>query len=77
MEKTGRMYLDALTKRYEAQISEALASLNLYTDKLSAIGEHSDLLEEQDKWLGKYSEAKGKLESLKSIYPNKLEKING
>lgn len=55
--------------RYEAQIAEAEANLMLYlsVNNLSAIGEHSDIMEEQDKWLGKLSEAKDKLEALKSL----------
>lgn len=62
-------YISALKLRYESQIAEAEANLALYLSghNLSAIGEHSDLLEEQDKWLGKLSEAKDKLEALKSL----------
>ncbi len=62
-------YISALRMRYEAQISEAEANLMLYLsgNNLSAIGEHSDIMEEQDKWLGKLSEAKDKLEALKSL----------
>ena len=62
-------YVSALRLRYEAQIAEAEANLALYLSghNLSAIGEHSDIMEEQDKWLGKLSEAKDKLEALRSI----------
>lgn len=62
-------YVSALRLRYEAQIAEAEANLALYLSgqNLAAIGEHSDLMEEQDKWISKLAEAKDKLETLKSI----------
>jgi hypothetical protein len=62
-------YVSALRLRYEAQIAEAEANLALYLSghNLSAIGEHSDIMEEQDKWLGRLSEAKDKLEALGSL----------
>jgi hypothetical protein len=62
-------YLNALSKRYEAEMAEAEANLSLYLSNtnLAAIGEHSDLMEEQDKWIEKYANAKDKLETLKSL----------
>jgi hypothetical protein len=62
-------YIKALRLRYQADMAEADAALELYlsNDNLSAIGEHSDLLEEQDKWIGKYTDAKDKLESLETL----------
>ena len=62
-------YIKALRLRYQADMAEADAALELYlsNDNLSAIGEHSDLLEEQDKWIEKYTNAKDKLETLKSL----------
>jgi hypothetical protein len=62
-------YLTALSKRYEAEMAEAEANLSLYlsNNNLAAIGEHSDLMEEQDKWIEKYTNAKDKLETLKSL----------
>jgi hypothetical protein len=62
-------YVSALCKRYEAQIAEAEANLTLYLSgqNLAAIGEHSDLMEEQDRWITKLAEAKDKLETLKSV----------
>jgi hypothetical protein len=62
------MYRRALIKKYEAQMEEALANLTLYlSDRVVGIGEHSDIQVEQDMWLEKYSNAKDKLENLKSI----------
>ena len=62
-------YVNALTKRYEADIEEAKANLALYFShtNLSAIGEHSDILTEHDKWVEKYANAKDKLDSLNEI----------
>lgn len=74
-------YLNALVKRYEAEMAEADANLSLYfSDRnLAAIGEHSDLMEEHDKWIEKYTNAKDKLETIKSLNfndDNNLKKIN-
>jgi|AntRauTorckE6833_2_1112554.scaffolds.fasta_scaffold00340_14 hypothetical protein len=76
-EGVGKEYLDALVLRYESEIKTAVATLRLYTsDRLTAIGEHSDLQDEQDKWLQKYQDSKGKLESIKEIF-DREDKING
>ncbi len=65
----SKNYITALQKRYEAQMAEAEANISLYLSgqNLAAIGEHSDLMEEQDKWIEKYSNAKDKLENLNSL----------
>ena len=65
----GNRYITALSKRYEAEMAESEANLALYlsNNNLAAIGEHSDLMEEQDKWIEKYTNAKDKLETLKSL----------
>ena len=62
-------YVSAFQKRYEAEMAEAEANITLYLSgqNLAAIGEHSDLMEEQDKWIEKYTNAKDKLETLKSL----------
>jgi len=62
-------YAQALKLRYESQIAEAKANISLYLsgNNLAAIGEHSDLMEEQDRWIAKLAEAKDKLDTLKSI----------
>jgi hypothetical protein len=69
MNQTTSLYLDALTKKYEAQKSESLANLNLYlsSSNLAAIGEHSDLLAEHDRWIDQYATASDKLETLEKI----------
>lgn len=69
MESLGINYYKALRKKYEAQIEEAKANLALYfsTKNLASIGEHSDLLTEQDKWIESLANAKDKLETLTSL----------
>lgn len=63
-------YYQALKKKYEYQMEEAKANLSLYfsSSNLAAIGEHSDLLTEHDRWITQYTDAKDKLESLKLIF---------
>jgi hypothetical protein len=63
-------YYNALKKRYEAQMEEATANLALYfsNTNLAAIGEHSDLLTEHDRWIDQYTNAKDKLESLENLF---------
>ena len=73
----GQNYVNALRRKYEFQIEEAKANLALYfsNSNLAAIGEHSDLLTEHDRWVEQYANAKDKLESLNSLY-NTEQKIN-
>jgi len=68
----GQNYVLALKKKYEFQMEEAKANLALYfsNGNLAAIGEHSDLLTEHDRWIEQYANAKDKLESLMSLYEN-------
>lgn len=70
-------YYNALRKRYEAQIEEAKANLALYfsTTNLAAIGEHSDLLTEHDKWIEVLANATDKLQTLDSIFDRNNMKI--
>lgn len=67
-----KKYVSALQKRYEAEMAEAEANIALYLSgqNLAAIGEHSDLMEEQDKWIEKYTNAKDKLETLRALELN-------
>ncbi len=70
MQNHGQNYVIALRKKYEYQMEEAKANLALYfsNSNLAAIGEHSDLLAEHDRWIESYTNAKDKLESLLSLY---------
>ena len=59
--------VEALEKRYEAQLAEADATLKIYLENSVGIGEHPQHLEEIDKQLGKIGHAKEKLEVLKDF----------
>ena len=59
--------LEALKKRYEAQIAESIATLNIYVKNSVGIGEHPQHLQEIDKLLGKIGHAKEKLEQLEDF----------
>ena len=63
-------YYNALALRYQSQMAEAHANLDLYfsNGNLAAIGEHSDLLAEHDRWIEVYANAKDKLETLTDLY---------
>ena len=56
--------INALRARYEADIAEADATVNIYLNNPVGIGEHPQHLEEVDKLMAKIAEAKDKLESL-------------
>lgn len=66
--KLGKNYILALTRKYEAEMLEAEANLALYVQNLAAIGEHSDLLEEHDKWVENWVTAKDKLEAVNILF---------
>jgi hypothetical protein len=56
--------LEALKKRYEADILESKATLEVYLNNAAGIGEHPQIIEEMDKLFCKLADAEGKLESL-------------
>ncbi len=53
--------LDALEARYEAQISEADATIKIYLENSVGIGEHPQHIDEVDKQLEKIAAAQEKL----------------
>ena len=59
--------LQALEDRYNAQISEAEATLKIYLEKPVAIGEHPQHVDEADKLIDKIAQAEEKLEVLKEF----------
>jgi methylaspartate ammonia-lyase len=62
-----RAILQALEDKYNAQISEADATLKIYLEKPVAIGEHPQHIEECDKLVGKIAEAEDKLQVLQEF----------
>jgi hypothetical protein len=71
MDKNNRitqvMY-EALELKYKAQMSEAEASLLVYFTSPVGIGEHPQHIEEMDKLVERYSNAKDKLENIQNIF---------
>tara|TARA_B100000674_G_scaffold120306_1_gene91521 strand:- start:497 stop:697 length:201 start_codon:yes stop_codon:yes gene_type:complete len=59
--------VSALRARYEADIAEADAVINIYLNNPVGIGEHPQHLDEVDKLLTKIADAKDKLESLEDF----------
>ena len=57
----GKQILDALKKRYEAQVAEGFATINIYLQQPVGIGEHPQHLDEVDKLLGQIKEAEEKM----------------
>ena len=53
--------LEALKKRYEAQVAEGIATIDIYLKHPVGIGEHPQHLDEIDKLLGKIKEAEEKI----------------
>ena len=60
-----RVIVEALEKRYEAQIAEADATLKIYLESSVGIGEHPQHLDECDKLIAKVAEAEEKLRVLR------------
>ena len=59
--------LQALEDRYQAQISEADATIQIYLEKPVAIGEHPQHIDELDKLVTKIAEAEEKLQILQQF----------
>ena len=59
--------LQALEDKYQAQISEADATIKIYLDHSVGIGEHPQHIEEIDKLLSKIADAKDKMEALEAF----------
>tara|TARA_Y100001972_G_scaffold20820_1_gene24658 strand:+ start:2819 stop:3022 length:204 start_codon:yes stop_codon:yes gene_type:complete len=59
-----RAIIQALEDRYNAQISEAEATIKIYMEKPVGIGEHPQHLDEIDKLIDKIAQAEEKLKTL-------------
>ena len=65
-----RDILDALKKKYEAEVDVAKATIQVYLDKPVGIGEHAQFAEEIDKQLEAISCACDKIKVIDKYYPN-------
>ena len=62
-----KVILDALEKKYEAEVSAAEATVKIYLENSVGIGEHPQHIEEVDKLIDKIAQAEEKLKILKSF----------
>ena len=65
--KMRRAILQALEDRYNAQISEADATIKIYLESSVGIGEHPQHLDEVDKQMQKLVDAQEKLKELQAF----------
>ena len=63
-----KMIIDALRKKYEAEIVAAKANIDVYQKNPAGIGEHPDLVQAVDSEMVKLADAEDKLETLKKHY---------
>ena len=67
--------LQASIDKYQAEISEALAILDVYFNNPVGIGEHPDLLAEIDKYIDKLDNAQSKLKTLRMNFTERNSKV--
>ena len=58
----------ALEAKYQAEVEEALAVVDLYFNKSVGVGEHPKIIDELDTYMGQLESSMGKLETLKKIF---------
>ena len=66
-----RAILDALRAKYEAEIAEADATVNIYLTNSVGIGEHPQHIEEVNKQIEMIANAKEKIDVLDEFEPEK------
>ena len=69
------MIIDALRKKYEAEIAAAKANIDVYQKNPAGIGEHPDLVAAMDTEMTKLADASDKLATLNSFYPETAEQF--
>jgi hypothetical protein len=62
--------MNALKKKYEAEIEVAKATIAIYVDKPAGVGDHPNIVGEVDKQLEIIGCAKDKLRVIEKDYPN-------
>ena len=71
------MIIDALRKKYEADIAHAKANIEVYLKHPVGIGEHPDLVAAVDEQIDNMAHAEDKLEVLNRYYGNVTDWIGG
>tara|TARA_R100001086_G_scaffold144110_1_gene75951 strand:- start:166 stop:369 length:204 start_codon:yes stop_codon:yes gene_type:complete len=62
-----QIILEALEKKYDAEVTASEATIKIYLENSVGIGEHPQHLEEIDKLIDKIAQAEEKLKILKSF----------
>ena len=62
-----KMILEALQKKYNAEIAEADATIKIYLEKPVGIGEHQQHIDECDKLIDKIAQAEEKIKILQEF----------
>lgn len=65
---TQNLIYTALEKKYEAEVAEAKATLEIYFNNSVGIGEHPQMLEEMGKFLEQLASANDKLANLEMAF---------
>jgi len=63
----SRLKLEALESKFQYEMLEAKAVLEMYLVNGVGVAGHSEVIEEMEKQLVRFHEAKGKLESLREL----------
>ena len=66
-----RAILNALRAKYDAEIAEADATINIYLENSVGIGEHPQHIDEVNKLVEKIANAKEKIDVLEEFEPEK------
>ena len=66
-------FVEALKRKYEAEIASAKATAEVYLERPVAIGEHPQFLEELDKVLNQISAAEENLKTLSKYFDTNNE----
>ena len=65
---SGSKLYEALKAKYEAEIMEAKANIEVYLDKHVGVAEHPNIVESLDKLIEQYSNAEEKLKVLEENF---------
>ena len=67
--------INALRKKYEAEVAAAKANIDVYINNPVGIGEHPDLVGAMDTEMTKLADASDKLATLNSFYTETAEEF--
>ena len=66
--------INALRKKYQADIAAAMAIIEVYRTNPAGIGEHPDLVSAVDSEMTKLATARDKLDTLNTFYADEADK---